>query len=120
MNQKPDLHGLRVLVVEDDFYIATDTSQWLESAGAEVIGPTGRIEELPHLLERSPNVAVVDINLGRGPSFEVPAMLRERKIPFLFMTGYDQQVIAEDLQDVPRLEKPVRERDLLAAIAALR
>ncbi|GJD82053.1 sensor histidine kinase [Methylobacterium gregans] len=38
MTGEPDLDGLRILVVEDDYYLATDTARALRGAGAEVIG----------------------------------------------------------------------------------
>ncbi|WP_244490516.1 hypothetical protein [Rhizobium sp. Root708] len=39
MTGQADLSGQRVLVVEDDYYLATDTARALKGAGAEVLGP---------------------------------------------------------------------------------
>ena len=39
------LKGRRVLVVEDEFLIALETQQTLESLGVETIGPTFSVEE---------------------------------------------------------------------------
>jgi len=107
------LEGLRVLVIEDDYYIATDEQQALQGAGAVVIGPCAQASD-------AVDCAVVDINLGRGPSFEAAATLRRRGIPFLFTTGYDAGAIPREFADVPRLEKPIREADLVAAIIRMR
>ena len=37
--QQPDLTGARVLLVEDEYYIADDLRRTLHAAGATVIGP---------------------------------------------------------------------------------
>lgn len=113
------LEGLRVLVIEDDYYIATDEQQALQDAGAVVIGPYAQAADA--MASEGPvDCAVVDINLGRGPSFEAAATLRGRSIPFLFTTGYDAGAIPREFADVPRLEKPIREADLVAAIIRMR
>lgn len=39
MTDAPDLTGRRVLVVEDDYYLAGDTAAALRRAGAAVLGP---------------------------------------------------------------------------------
>ena len=39
MPEKPELGGRRVLVVEDEYYIASDTARALQGAGALILGP---------------------------------------------------------------------------------
>ena len=108
MTGEADLSGHRVLVVEDDYYLATDTARALQGAGAEVIGPCPTEEAAREALEDGrPAAALVDINLGSGPSFTLAALLRERGVPFVFITGYDEGVIPPDFADVERLQKPV-------------
>lgn len=115
------LEGLRVLVVEDDFYLATDEQSALEEAGATVVGPAAKAEDALRLIDaQSVDCAVVDINLGEGPSFAFAAALREREIPFLFTTGYDAAAIPDEFRSVERLEKPIEDADLVAAVNRLR
>ena len=121
MTTPGSLHALRVLVVEDDYYLAHDEQSALETAGATVIGPVARTEDALSLAGGSEiDCAVVDINLGAGPSFAVAAALRARSIPFVFTTGYDAAVIPEAFQNVERLEKPIDDADLVAAVMRLR
>ena len=61
--------------------------------------------------------AVVDINLGQGPNFDFARRLFSRGTPFVFVTGYDAAVVPSELSHVPRIEKPVRERQLITALA---
>ncbi len=116
-NEKP-LVGINVLIVEDDFYLASDEKSALERAGARVIGPCRDADEAAGLaaLERV-DCAVVDVNLGDGPSFTFAQILNRQGVPFVFVTGYDQALIPPELGAMQRLEKPIRDRDLVAAVA---
>lgn len=118
MTGEADLSGHRILVVEDDYYLATDTARALQGAGAEVIGPCPSEEAARDALdERAPAAALVDINLGSGPSFTLAALLRERGVPFVFITGYDEGVIPPDFADVERLQKPVELKRVVQFVA---
>jgi DNA-binding LytR/AlgR family response regulator len=121
MTGEPSLTGQTVLVLEDDFYLAEDASGALRGAGAEVIGPCpSTAAAIKAIQARSPTAAIVDINLGTGPSFEMARVLRKAGTPFVFLTGYDQAVIPAEFEDVARLQKPVQLRHVVRAVAALR
>lgn len=113
------LDNRRVLLVEDEYFQAMDAKRWLEDAGAEVIGPAARAEDLPALLGGGVDVAVLDINLGDGASFSAAETLRSRGVPFLFLTGYDCGGIPAGMAGVPCLPKPAQERQIIDAIEAL-
>lgn len=121
MTGAPDLDGQRVLVVEDDYYAASDTAAALRGAGAEVLGPCPSEEATLKLLEsEQPTAAVVDLNLGGGgPQFNVASALRRRGIPFVFLTGYDPEVIPPEMADVARLQKPLPLREVVEAVSRL-
>lgn len=120
MTGEADLRGLRVLVVEDDFYLATDTARALQGAGANVLGPCPNEEAARDALaDEHPDAAVVDINLGAGPSFKLAETLKDRGIPFVFTTGYDPEVIPTEFEGVQRLQKPVPLRQIVAAVSKL-
>lgn len=121
MTGAPDLTGRTVLVVEDDYYMATDTAAALRGAGADVIGPCPSVEAARELLENgTPTHAVLDLNLGGGgPQFEFARLLKARGLPFVFLTGYDPDVVPQDMQDVVRLQKPVQFRAIVEAVGQL-
>ena len=120
MTGEPNLDGRRILVVEDDYYLATDTARALRGAGAEVIGLCAtEADARAELEEQRPDAAVVDINLGLGPSFKLAERLKDRGIPFVFTTGYDAEVIPAEFEQVERLEKPLQLRQIIDAVARL-
>lgn len=111
----------RILILEDEFLLADDVARILVRAGASVVGPFAtESAALEALAGQAPALAVLDIDLGAGPSFDLARVLRGRSIPFCFLTGYDEARFPEDLRDVPRLQKPIGEAELLAAIRRLR
>lgn len=117
---EPILGGASVVVLEDDYYLATDLQNALLAAGAEVIGPfSGEADARLGLGGRKPDCAVVDINLGCGPSFELSRELLGREVPLTFVTGYDVGAIPDDLHLVGRLQKPVDMDQAVLAVARL-
>jgi len=114
------LKGLRVLVVEDQYYLATDICEWLREAGAQLVGPAPNSRTACELIDAEPfDAAVVDINLGMGPTFTVAQKLAENEVPFLFATGYDRSIIPAEYRDHPRIEKPFKGPDVISAVEAL-
>jgi ActR/RegA family two-component response regulator len=104
------LRGRRLLVVEDEYLIAAALERALEDRGAEVVGPAGSVEGALRLVEAEGDRldgAVLDINLRDERVYPVADVLAARGVPFVFLTGYDAQVIPDTYAGVPRSEKPV-------------
>lgn len=101
------LDGCRVLVVEDEFFIADDVAQSLGASGAEVVGPVPTLAQALELLatERI-HCAVVDINLRGQMAYPLADELKRRVVPFVFATGYDTAVVPREHSDVPCWQKP--------------
>lgn len=120
MSRQAPLESRRVLVVEDQYYLASDICEWLEGAGATVVGPVGNAAKAFDILNgQNVDTAVVDINLGLGPTFDLAQALSERGVPFLFATGYDAAAIPAQFESAPRLEKPFNGSELVDALSAL-
>ncbi|MGY3454033.1 PAS domain S-box protein [Bradyrhizobium sp. USDA 4353] len=120
MTGEPDLDGVSILVVEDDYYLATDATRALRGARAEVLGPCSSEEEArEELSKRRPHAVLLDINLGSGPTFKLAEQLKDNGVPFVFVTGYDQAVIPAEFDAISRLEKPIQLRRLAGAISKL-
>jgi light-regulated signal transduction histidine kinase (bacteriophytochrome)/CheY-like chemotaxis protein len=110
--------GLDVLLVEDSLLIALDAEAMLRDSGAnrvDVFGSTA--EALNFIGSMSCQVAVLDINLGRGTSIPVADELAKRGIPFIFASGYtDSASIPERYRHVHFVAKPYSSSALVGAI----
>jgi len=115
---RPGLAGRRVLVVEDDYLIATALCQELEDAGAEVVGPAPDVAAALELLavEGAINGAVLDVNLGGEMAWPVAEALLAHGVPFAFTTGYDASSIPARYARVARCEKPVGLAEIARAL----
>jgi len=115
---KPDLTGSRVLLVEDEYYLADDLCRALEGCGAEVVGPVPSLEKaLPLAENESLTCAVLDINLRGENGLRIAETLQRRNVPFIYSTGYSRASIPETLKGAAHLEKPFRAQELLRAIS---
>lgn len=103
------LAGRRLLVVEDEYFLAAELAQALSACGAEVIGPAASVDDALDLLDETAQLdgAVLDLNLQGEMAFPVANALMERNFPFVFSTGYDQSVIPPRYGATPRCEKPI-------------
>ena len=107
----------RVLVVEDDLLQGEHVSDLLEGEGMEVLGPAATVAAALELLDTTTvDAAILDIRLRNGLCFEVARTLRERRIPFLFLTGSVREVLPAELQAVPLLHKPCDPQRLLEVL----
>ena len=115
------LDGLRILVVEHNFLAAEMVRDALQHSGCTVVGPVGRVADGLHLAEQEKlDGAVLDINLNGDRCFPIAQTLRERGVPFVFLTGYDSStVIPAELRATPRLGKPVLEQQLIEVLGGL-
>jgi len=118
MPEVPSLAGRRILVVEDEYFVAMDASQALREEGAEVVGPCRTEQAALHELDLAmPDGALLDVHLGPTPSFTLAEVLKNRRIPFVFITGFDPGRIPGRFAGIERLAKPVAPRKMVEALA---
>lgn len=120
MLRTPNLAGQTILVVEDEYFVATDIAQALQEAGAEVIGPC-RTEDSARaeLTRTTPDAVLLDVRLGPQPSFALAEQVARRDLPFLFITGLAPEIFPPGFKDVPRLAKPISPRKVVEAVVQL-
>jgi CheY-like chemotaxis protein len=110
VDQTARYDGLKVLVVEDNYFVAAALAQHIEDFGATVVGPVGTIQSALKLVDKHGfeiNAASLDINLAGQLVFPVADALLARDIPVVFSTGYDLQVIPENYRGITRCQKPI-------------
>jgi len=115
------LHGVRVLVVEDNYLVAGAIAQNLKSRGASVLGPAPTVGRALELVENNPiDAALLDIDLQGATAAPVALRLRALGRPFVFLTGYGSEgMLPEELADQPRLTKPIPMDELAAAVRSM-
>jgi DNA-binding response OmpR family regulator len=114
------LDGVKILVVEDEFLVATLIEDMLEAAGCTVSGPIARLSEaLAAIDHETYDAAVLDVNLGGDRIDPVADVLARRNVPFMFVTGYGTTALPGEFAKRPRLCKPFRMEDLVATLSKL-
>ena len=114
------LMGKRVLVVEDDYLLATDICRALNDLGATVLGPAPTpFYALSLLGRRGVDTAVLDIRLHNSDVFEVADELLRRGVPMVFATAYGGGAIPARFRAIPQLDKPLDHSKLLDLIQVL-
>ena len=117
VTQQDELRGRRILVVEDEYFIAVDIKEKLEAAGAVVVGPVATIGKALSLLEtETPDGAILDLNLGGEMAFRLADAFKERAIPFVLATGYGRTDIPPRFADMAAFEKPINATEIAAAL----
>jgi hypothetical protein len=101
------LEGYRFLLVEDDYHIATDAKERLNRLGAEVL-PVPSLSTALDVAEHEHDLhgALLDVNLGGEMVYPVAAVLKMRRIPFAFVTGYDDRVLPPSYRNTLVFPKP--------------
>jgi CheY-like chemotaxis protein len=112
------LSGRRILIVEDDFFIADDFAAIFEAAGAKVVGPAATLAAAVDLIERTERLdgALLDINLQGEMAYVLADRLREQGVPIVFATGYDRDAIPERYANIPLCEKPIDPQQVARAM----
>jgi signal transduction histidine kinase/CheY-like chemotaxis protein len=114
------LHGLRILLVEDDIDVLDATADLLRTWGADVAAWS---TVPPHA--QACDLIVTDFDIGCGMTgADCIALYQQQNPPpmTIVMTGHDALAIEETIADtsILVLKKPVRPAELRSAIAALR
>lgn len=116
MSRHP-LTGLRILIVEDNFLIASEIAHVLGDAGAVIIGPVrGAAAAVEAVRVEALDGAVLDVELDGGQTFAAAHGLARRDVPFIFVTGYRREWLPLTLTHVPLLGKPFDQHELIEAV----
>ena len=105
------LGSLRLLVVEDEALVAMLVEDELTEAGATVLGTAATVEDALHRIEAACadgglDACLLDMNLGGRSALPVADRLAQRNVPFIFMTGYGDDLGEGSHAGVPTVRKP--------------
>lgn len=99
----------RVLIVEDEIFVALEMRAALMDIGVTSVEICGRLSDAIDCAYKCEiDFALVDVNLGPNQTSEtVVQVLRNREVPFAFITAYDPDQIAFRKQNDRVFRKPV-------------
>lgn len=112
----------RVLIVEDDYLVASEIEAALTDAGFAVVGVAGSAAEAVQLArQETPALAIVDIRLAgrRDGVAAATEMAKELGIRSIFATAHGDAEVRERAQQASPLgwlSKPYRMENLVAMI----
>src|ERR1700741_4809569 len=96
-----------VFLVEDEVMIRMMVADMLEELGFRVAAEAGEIGEAIRLAETADfDLAILDVNVNGKVISPVADLIKARKRPFIFATGYGSSGLPEEYRDRPALQKP--------------
>ena len=116
--EMPSNEITHIFVVEDEVFVAYEMHDILEELGFQVVGPALNAEDAQKLARTARiDAAFLDVNLGGGKTSEPTAqILRERGVPFVFVTAYTADQITFRTSEDVVLEKPVTTRKIFETL----
>ncbi len=104
-----DLEHRRVLVVEDEIFVALDVAATVEDAKGTVVGPVGTVRQAIDLINRQDvDAAILDVNLVDGDVGPVLDQLKSRNIFVVIHTGGGLPPrLAARYPEMPVFQKPI-------------
>jgi two-component system, response regulator PdtaR len=124
-NSELDARSLRVLIVEDEFFISLDMQNLVTALGHAVVGIAVSADEAVRVAQREqPDIALVDIRLvGARDGIDAAAEIFNRfGVPTLFVTANTDpqtRARAQAVQPLGFLEKPVNAQRLKVGLRSV-
>lgn len=112
----PLLTGRRILLIEDDWFIADALASLLDGEGLEVIGPAATLDEAQRLARSHAfDLAVVDLNLGGVRADPLVEHLAQARVPVIVVSAYETHDFTDRV--FATLQKPVAATALIRTLA---
>ena len=106
-----------ILIVEDEAVVALDLQLQLEDEGYRCVGPVRAPDAAIAIIDSEQvDFGILDVNLNGTTSQAIAERLAADGTPFVYLSGYGEKGILEELPKAKLIEKPVRIADLMAAI----
>ena len=119
MGQRFAATGTCVLLVESSAIIGLDLADDLESHGYAVEGPLACAAAAQWLETRTPDLAILDVDLQSGMCVALARELRAREVPILIFSAHDRAYALEEFRSLPWLAMPASKHALHSALHEL-
>jgi DNA-binding response OmpR family regulator len=108
-----------VLIAEDVAAISLAQEDALADGGYTAVAVSSNAAALAWLDDRTPDLALLDLDLSDGSTLDLARLLLSRSVPVLFLSGH-RRTLPSDMDDVNWIEKPVSFAQLIKALDSLR
>jgi two-component SAPR family response regulator len=113
------LDGKRVLVVEDEFFVALELELMIRDLGGAVAGPVAHLGAARAvMLQDKINCAILDVKLDGNTSLPLADELMASGVPVILIRGYGSNQLPSRFANTPKLGKPVSVNELARALGA--
>jgi AmiR/NasT family two-component response regulator len=112
----------RVVIAEDEAIIRLDLKEILQDEGYEVVGETGRGDEVVDLVRRHrPDLAILDVKMPGADGLAAARAIAElgERVAVLILTAFSQRNLIEEAREAgvaAYLVKPFQRAELVPAI----
>ena len=113
------LHGCSILIVEDDPLIGLSLVEIIRNERGTPVGPASNSKDALAAIEgRRMHGALLDIALRAETVFDFADVMRDRNIPFVFLTGHFEPNVPSRFEGVPIVEKPCTRFQIVSSLKA--
>lgn len=106
---------MRILILEDDPFIALDLQAIVESEGHSAT-VCASVAEACRRLAEGVDFAFLDVDVRDGKSYELATAIGDRCVPFAFVSGSRRDELPVHLRDARFIAKPFMEATIVAAL----
>jgi len=113
-----------LVIVEDEMLLVLALTNFAEGLGYQVLATANtELSAVETVLERRPDVVLMDIHLARGNGLSAASAIRKNsKVPIVFCAAYagntKVQAAAQKLDNTALIGKPIAEAELADMLAS--
>ncbi|HZV04176.1 MAG TPA: hypothetical protein VE999_03710 [Gemmataceae bacterium] len=111
------MHRKRILIAEDDIFIAMELEEIVAaSVPSSIIITECSLAHIAATMQERWDFAILDVNLTNGQTFDIARILRADGVPFVFLSGSLPEELPEDVRVVPFIAKPFEKSQIAHAL----
>lgn len=108
-----------VLILEDDAILALDLETIVCCWTDAKVTSCRSIAQAKRALVGAFDLALLDIDVVDGKSYELAAALKAKGLPFVFVSGSSERDMPEDLRDAAFITKPYDKRSIERVVSSI-